>query len=88
MGAYGVTMANKQSQITITNLQLKELARSGKTTHTRSIGGFNITFEVALDDKRKPYCVGASVSADNLPLVGFPDMLATGFVVPMPKGDK
>lgn len=81
-----ITMA--QSQINITNLQLGELKEKGVTTHTRNVQGFKITFEVRLDDQRKPFCSSAIIEPDALPLVGFPDMLKTNFVVPFPKEKK
>ena len=78
----------KQSQITITNNQLSELKESGITNHTRNIQGFKITFEVKLDGSRKPYCSCAFIDSQALPLVAFPEMLTTNFVVPLPKEKK
>lgn len=77
-----------QSQITITHAQLAELKETCATKHTRSIQGFNITFVVKLDENRKPYCESAVIENNALPLVAFPEMLSTNFVVPLPKEKK
>lgn len=73
------------TQITLTNLQLKELAKNGIVQHSRVVGGFTISFNVVLDENRKPYVSTASIKSDALPLVAFPDMLVTGGIVPQPK---
>lgn len=85
----GKHMANViNSQIDLTGDQLKELAMNGRVDVTRKIGAYRVTFSIALDEDRHAVCVGAGVSAENLPLVGFPMDRAHNFVVPVFKSKK
>ena len=82
-------MANiVNSQIDLTGEQLKELAIYGRVEVTRKIGAYRITFNIALDEERHAVCVCAGVSAENLPLVGFPMDRAHNFIVPVFKSKK